>query len=133
VSDRAECDLAGPDVLVPDPLFLIGGRDHPVPPFIDAHVVDVAPAVEEHEVTGSRPRMRDAAESEVLVLGGARDRLAEMVIQVMCQARAVKSCLWRVSAVPVPVPVPADEYPGISRDVMIQAYGVRRHDGLDGN
>jgi hypothetical protein len=133
VSDRAECDRAGPDVLVPDPLLLIGGRDHPVPAFIDAHVVDIAPAVEEHEVTGSCPRPRDAAEGEVLVLGGARDRPAEVVVYVMRQARAVKSCPRRLSAVAIPVPVSADEYPHISRDVMIQAYGVRRHDGLDGD
>jgi len=73
----------------------MGGRDHVVAAFVDAHVIDVAVRVgvhvEEHEVAAPCAAFALAVEAPELGVRGPGDRLAVVPLYVVGEPAAVEA------------------------------------------
>src|SRR5215471_5625323 len=83
----------------------MGGRDHVMAAFVDAHVVDVAVRVgahvEEHEVAAPGAAFALAAEVPELGVRGPGDPLAVVAVHVAGEPAAVEAGAWGAAAVHV--------------------------------
>src|SRR5579862_2431080 len=95
VSDCAEGHIRRPDRLPGDALSRIGRRDDVIAALVNGHVIDVAVGVgvhvEEHQVSTPCRALALAPETQELILGGARNGPAEVMVNVPGETATVKA------------------------------------------